>query len=298
MVLENIGNIPGAIGWSVETSTGYTKSGAVIVPRIGDPFFGSDYLGLSRYGGSSGTDLNKLRDQLQAIIDETSPSPYQLTIDRIKKVLKDNIQNWNFLYPNGTSPKPRKWKESFGNDLQIIITQDGRLTFDRDWEPPHNHPKIHHMVDNVNYFVQQYSDKPYIVLMDHLKRLGKGWKTPDKGSLWHLIHTGDVNFARLSQFISKIPGLDVFLSQFGLSTDSLTKYAEQYLVPGGNAQNPTVPISPGEADEGSGGSAITKLLLPAVAGFGIYYTTKKPVYALAAAAATFLITSMSKTTSK
>lgn len=290
--MENIAGFGASIGWSTETSTGYTKTGPVIVPKVGDPFFGTDFLGLSRYGSwvnlQSRTDLNVLRQQLQALIDK-GPAPYQLQTDRIEKVLRDNVQNWNFYYPNGTSPRPRPWVQDFGNKLKIIITDDGRLTFDRDWEPPHNDPQIHHMVDNVNYFVQQFSDKPYIVLIDHLKRLGKGWKTPDKGSLWHVIHTGDVNFAKLTSFVSKIPGLDAFLGTFGLSTDTLMNYAQSFLAPGANAQIPNVPTNPTVVDGGNTSSGFSPMIAAAAAGGLTWYVSKKPLWGILAAAAVYMI---------
>lgn len=276
MLLANIAGIQNSIGWTVESSTGYTSSGPTIVPRVGDPFYGSDYLGLSRYGSPTNTDINILRDQLQALINK-GPAPYQLQTSLIEKVLRDNVQNWNFLYPNGTSPQPRPWVQDFGDALQIILTDDGRLTFDRDGEPPHNHPKIHHMVDNVNYYVQQFSDAPYIVLIDHLKRLGKGWRTPQEGSLWHVIHSGDVNIQRLTSIADKIPLLKSFLQNYGVNLDSLKQYATQYLQPGGNVTLPPGTVSPTLATKASV-STMNPMLLAALAGGAAWYLTKKPLY--------------------
>lgn len=294
-IINNIGDLHTAlgnsIGWTVETSTGYTSSGAVIQPKIGDSFYGQDYLGLTRYGNYSNTNLDTLTAQLQAIINK-GPKPYTLSRDLVEKVLRDNVQNWNFNYPNGTSPVPRPW--NFGGYIDIIMTPDGRLTFSKDEEPPHNHPQIHQMVDKANYYVQQFSDQPYIVLIDHLKRLGKGWKTPDKGSLWHVIHQGDVNFAKISDMIAKIPGLDSFLSQFGLSLDTLNKYAQKYLKPGGSSTGPVNPpiYSGGQFPTNQNFSMAQKpLLIAAGAGLGTYLVTKKPIYALIAGAGIFFLMS-------
>jgi hypothetical protein len=279
-----------SIGWTVETSAGYTTSGATIVPVVGSKTFGSDFLGLSRYGTPTNTDLNVLRDQLQAVIDKGGKQRYTLPVSLVEKVLRDNVQNWNFYFANGTSPIARNWQNDpeLKNWLMLTITEDGRLTFDRDEEPPHNDPRIHKLVDWANYLVQTFSDKPYIVLIDHLKRLGKGWKTPQGGSLWHIIHTGDVNFAKVTDFVSKIPGLDQFLSTFGLSMDSLLSVANGIL------DNPGGAVVPGASLPGSGtyqGASFgsNTLLISALAGALTYYFSRKLLLTSAVAIGSYFL---------
>lgn len=285
---DNIGFIHSnnSIGWTVETSAGYTTSGPTIVPQTGHPFYGEDFLGLSRYGNPTNTDLDKLTSQLNAIIAK-GPSPYTLEKSLVEKILRDNVQNWNFYYPNGTSPNPRNWESKLGQYLNIILTPDGRLTFDRDGEPAHNIPEIHYLVDWVNYYVQQFSDEPYIVLIDHLKRLGKGWKTPESGSLWRVIHTGDVHFAKVTELVDKIPGLKTFLATFGVSLDSLKAFAQKFMG-GAGGSNPATPIPQPGGQYNTDGQYIPPprtagqsfdsktMAIVAAVGLGAYFILRKP----------------------
>lgn len=258
------------MGWSLDTSYGYTKSGPTIVPKVGDSFFGSDFLGLSRYGEPTNTDLNVLLSQLKAAAAKGPEPTVLIDMPLLQKVLRENMQHWNFYYTGGTSHNPRPWERDLANFLQVVITPDGRLTFDRDAEPPHDAKEIHKVVDWLNYFVQHYSDKPYLVTMEHAKRLGKGWRTPQEGSAWHVIHTGDVNLAKFGDFadliISKIPGLSTFLAKFGISTKSLTDFAKQYF--GGSGGGTTVPVvQPPVTTPATGNNA---LLLLGAAGIGYF----------------------------
>ncbi len=265
---------PNTIGWAWETSTGWTTSGGMPTVKWGDPFYGQDFLGVSRYGNIPRDDkaFIALRDNLQSYIDQFSPEPYPLSTDLLAKVIGENIQNWNFLYPKGTSHTPRNWRPYLQDYLLLTVTPDGRLTFDRDEEPPHNYPEIHKLVDWVNFMVQHYSDETYIPTIEHVKRLGKGWKTPDKGSLWHVIHSGDVWGAKFSDFagkiLDKIPGLSDWLGKYGLSAESLESF-----LGGGGATIPDVVIP----DGGSTPHTITKpnwLLLGAI-GAGAFLLLRK-----------------------
>lgn len=276
------------IGWSVDTSTGFTKSGPTMVPRVGHPFYGEDWLGLSRYGTPTNTDLNVLLQQLQALIDK-GPAPYTLSRGMLDKVLRDNVENWNFYYSNGSSPTPRNWINypPFKNYLSLTITQDGRLTFDRDEEPPHNWPDIHYMVDWVQYLVNKYSDEPYIVLIDHLKRLGKGWQTPQGGSLWHVIHSGDVNAVRFKDLIKKVPGLSQLIEStpYGKYLEVATNFAagggpasvNDAVLDSGAGIVPGQPATPGNTGIGT-------LLIAAAAAAAGYYFPKKNKVVIAAVA--------------
>lgn len=257
------------MGWSLDTSYGYTKSGPTIVPKVGDAFFGSDFLGLSRYGEPTNTDLNVLLQQLKAAAAKGPEPGVLIDMPLLQKVLRENMQHWNFYYTGGTSHNPRPWERDLAGFLQVVVTPDGRLTYDRDAEPPHDAKEIHKLVDWLNYFVQHYSDKPYLVTMEHAKRLGKGWRTPGEGSAWHVIHTGDVNLAKFGDFadiiINKIPGLSTFLQKFGLSGKSLTDFAKQYF--GGGGSGITVPIQPPVTTTTTGNNA---LLWLGVAGVGYF----------------------------
>lgn len=284
-----------SIGWTVDTSYGWTNSGPTMVPKVGDPYYGQDWLGLSRYGATTNTDLNVLTQQLQQKINE-GPSPYTLSIDLVKKILKDNVAYWNFFYPNGTSPVPRNWQNDpdLKNYLMLTITPDGRLTFDRDEEPPHDWKGIHHLTDWTNFLVQAYSDDPYIPLIDHMKRLGKGWKTPDGGSLWHIIHTGDKNFAKITNFISHVPGLKEVLEYYGVDLDQIIKQATKvFAASQSGGAHPGVPttgqIPAGGWNPSQPASNNNQLLYSAAAALLTYYLTKKITYAAAAGVGAYLI---------
>lgn len=280
--LYSIDYQPNTLGWTWQTSTGWTQGNDLPKVKWGDEFYGSDYLGLTRYGNIPGPSPENdrkfiaLRDELQQYIDEFSPQPYPLSTNLLAKVIGENIQNWNFLYPKGTSPKPRNWKPFLQDYVLWTITDDGRLTFDRDVEPPHNYPQIHKLIDWLNFLVQTYSDETYIPTIEHVKRLGSGWKTPEGGSAWHVIHTGDKNLAKFTNFassiVNKIPGLSSFLQAHGLSVDSLTNFANA--AGWGSGGGIAVPdgVIEGEPDQAS-----KKNLLPIAlaAGVGIYLLTRK-----------------------
>ena len=285
-----------AIGWTWETSAGWTTTGPVIMPKIGHPYFGENFLGLSRYGNLNGTSIPELTRQMQSVIDETGPVDYNLDTGLVDKVLRANMQHWNFFYPNGTAPQPRAWRTDpeLRSFLLLTITPDGRLTFDRDAEPPHNSPLIHRLTDWANYLIQAYSDQPYLVTLEHLKRLGSGWKTPDQGSLWHVIHAGDVNFARISDFILSIPGLEELAASFGLNMESLTNMASTYLT-GGQA---TVAVEGATLDpeySGGAGGRDNSIIIGVVVGGIVYWLGKSLLYGLGAGAAAWYFTKPKET---
>jgi hypothetical protein len=179
------------IGWSTSTSTGYTSSGPAIVPVQQ-----GDYLGLSRYGLATNTNIATLTGQLQALINK-GPKPYTLSPQLVDKIIYDNVQQWNFFYPSGATPYPLDWAAL---NLPISFVKVGnRWTYDRDEEPPHNAPWIHHLASWAQWLVSNYSASPYIVTIDHLKRLGKSYKTPSDGNILTHKSAGDAWFTNVVQ---------------------------------------------------------------------------------------------------
>lgn len=185
------------IGWSVETSYGYKEQGPRIVPVVK-----GDFLGLSRYGSWRGnTDMPTLRNELQALINK-GPAPYTLDEWYVHKMMRDNVQGWNFFYERGTTPYELNWS-SMVMPVRLIYN-GGRWTFETDDEPPHDHPGIHNLVAHAQWLVNNYSSNPYIVVMDHLKRLGKGWNTPREGNILNPISSGEAFWKNVKQTTTEV----------------------------------------------------------------------------------------------
>jgi hypothetical protein len=130
-----------------------------------NPYFsGSPFLGLSSYvedGGSAlFTNWQNVADAINAAI-VSGPSPgHEFDADFVKWVYQNNIKGWNFYYYGGVPPMfdpSAKLSQLNPNYPHVIITADGRLTFDKDVELDDAHTnEIHavwaHVQDLINRF--------------------------------------------------------------------------------------------------------------------------------------------------
>ena len=125
------------------------------------------HLGLSAYAeyeNDIGTDWNSVASQINSQIAMGASPGHTVTPDFVKWVFDNNIRFWNFFYPGGVAPG---FADSVNNLLpsswpRPVVTQDGRLTFDRDIEvDDYRNAEIHILNAALQDLINRYDGAPY-----------------------------------------------------------------------------------------------------------------------------------------
>lgn len=135
------------------------------------------YMGLSMYrdlGGDRDINQTSVAAQINAAIAEGPHPGHAVTPDFVKWVYNANIRSWNFYYPGGVAPGfdadgllPATWP-------RLVITADGRLTFDRDIKiDDWRNAEIHLLTAWAQALINQYDPTPYPVKPQHLKEFSQ-----------------------------------------------------------------------------------------------------------------------------
>lgn len=135
------------------------------------------YLGLSMYRDLGG-DRNINEANVAALINDAiaaGPNPgHTVTPEFVKWVYNENLRSWNFYYPGGVQPGftaaellPATWP-------RLVVTDDGRLTFDRDIKiDDYRNAEIHLLTAWAQALINQYDPTPYPVKPLHLKEFSQ-----------------------------------------------------------------------------------------------------------------------------
>lgn len=126
-----------------------------------NPYFPGPFLGLSDYiedgGSTAATSWNNLAAQINTEI-ALGPDPgHQVDGNFVKFIYDNNMKGWNFYYYGGVPVGYDPSSQLPPHYPRVIITADGRLTFDRDvkLDDAHNN-EIHavwgHVQDLINRF--------------------------------------------------------------------------------------------------------------------------------------------------
>jgi len=134
------------------------------------------YLGLSNYhdfGG--GQDDNALYQRLADEINSLVPGS-AVNSDFVKWIYYNNIRSWNFLFPNGVRPGFSAENILPAGYPKLVVTQDGRLDFDRDVQiDDYRNAEIHILTAWAQSLINQYDDQsPYPITPKHLKEFSQG----------------------------------------------------------------------------------------------------------------------------
>ena len=125
------------------------------------------HLGLSAYADyetDSGTDWNQVASQINGQIAKGPHPGHTVTSDFVKWIFDNNIRFWNFYYPAGVVPG---FADGINNLLppswpRPVVTQDGRLTFDRDIEVDDaRNAEIHVLNAALQDLINRYDPNPY-----------------------------------------------------------------------------------------------------------------------------------------
>jgi len=125
------------------------------------------HLGLSGYAeyeNDSGTNWTDVANQINTMIAKGPHPGHTVTSDFVKWVFDNNIRFWNFYYPAGVVPGfadsinqllPASWPRP-------VVTQDGRLTFDRDaMLEDYRNAEIHVLNAALQDLINRYDPAPY-----------------------------------------------------------------------------------------------------------------------------------------
>lgn len=128
-----------------------------------DPGYGHEG---DAWAGYNIANLPQLTDALNIEIAK-GPEPHVVSSDTVDWIWKSSVRSWNFYYKQGVAPDviqianeklPPEWPRA-------IVTQDGRLTFDKlanIWDT-HN-PYIHLLTGAIQKYLNDYlKDKSYII---------------------------------------------------------------------------------------------------------------------------------------
>lgn len=135
------------------------------------------YLGLNgyvEYDSSSGTDWNIVASKINQLIASGPQPGHAVEANFVKWVFDNNIRSWNFYYNGGVRPGftaanllPATWP-------RLIITNDGRLTFDRDIKlDDYRNAEIHLLTAWAQNLINTYDPSPYPVRPTHLKEFSQ-----------------------------------------------------------------------------------------------------------------------------
>lgn len=131
------------------------------------------YLGLSEYrdyGGDRNINEKALAAALNAEISKGPMPGHTVRPDFVKWVYDSNIRSWNFYYPGGVTPYFNP-EDLLPEDYpRLILTEDNRLTFDRDMKiDDWRNPYIHLLTAWAQDLINQFDPTPYPVKPAHLK---------------------------------------------------------------------------------------------------------------------------------
>lgn len=135
------------------------------------------FLGLSQYrdeGGDRNLNTDQVAQQLNTMI-ASGPAPgHAVDGAFVQWVYDENLRSWNFYYPMGVAP-------GFSAELllpasypHLIITGDGRLTFDKDVKiDDYRNDEIHMLTAWAQSLINDNDPEPYPVKPLHLKEFSQ-----------------------------------------------------------------------------------------------------------------------------
>jgi len=134
-------------------------------------------LQLSEYrdlGGDRSLNADSMAQQINALIAKGPQPGHTVDADFIKWVYDNTLRSWNFYYSGGVRPGftasallPATWP-------RLVITDDGRLTFDRDVKlDDYRNAEIHLLTAWTQDLINQYDPSPYPVRPAHLKEFSQ-----------------------------------------------------------------------------------------------------------------------------
>ncbi|MES3018589.1 MAG: hypothetical protein V4721_12450 [Bacteroidota bacterium] len=135
------------------------------------------YLGLSNYRDFGGDrDINEVA--VAAAINTkiaNGPNPgHTVSPDFVKWIYNTSTRSWNFYYPGGVKPGFTAANILPAGYPRLIITQDGRLTFDTDIKiDDYRNAEIHLLNAWAQALINQYDPTPYPIKPLHLKEFSQ-----------------------------------------------------------------------------------------------------------------------------
>lgn len=137
----------------------------------------SPYLGLSNYrdyGGDRDINESNVANMLNAEIAKGPHPGHNVTPDFVKWVYNASIRSWNFYYPGGVKPGFTAQNLLPVNYPKMVITPDGRLTFDRDVKiDDYRNAEIHLLNAWAQALINQFDPTPYPLKPLHLKEFSQ-----------------------------------------------------------------------------------------------------------------------------
>lgn len=145
-------------------------------PGPNNRYFTGPFLGLQFYAEDplsiEGTNWNITADAINAAI-QNGPSPgHAVDGSFVRWIYESNVKGWNFYYPMGVAPG---YQPNLPNSYpQLIITADGRLTFDRDVQiDDYLNDEVHALSAWAQALINAEDPTPYPVKPRHLKEFSQ-----------------------------------------------------------------------------------------------------------------------------
>lgn len=162
--------------WQLMPMEGARGNPSAQGPGPNNKYFTGPFLGLEFYSEDplsiEGTNWNTTADAVNAAIQK-GPSPgHSFPADYIKWIYDANVKGWNFYYPNGAAPDyvpalPASYP-------QMMISDDGRLTFDKDVKiDDYHNEEIHALTAWAQSIINKEDPTPYPVKPQHLKEFSQ-----------------------------------------------------------------------------------------------------------------------------
>lgn len=165
------------------------------------------YLGLAAYAdyeNSSGTNFSTLAGQLNTLIAAGPEPGHTVTADFVKWIFDNKVRSWNFFYVDGVVPGFTAEDLLPANYPRLVLTDDGRLTFDK-LVPldDYRNAEIHLLTAWAQSLINQYDAHPYPLKPSALKEFSQGKEGGIDTLNLFSEQTGDSIFKQIGKALEK-----------------------------------------------------------------------------------------------